>query len=103
MPDFLNLSGKAFLVFGVANRKSVAWFVGRSLEEQGARVIALANQDDQGVPDLVSDCVFVPAASEYLLPILEVIPLQLFSYFMALEHGVDVDRPRNLSKAVVEK
>jgi glucosamine--fructose-6-phosphate aminotransferase (isomerizing) len=55
------------------------------------------------VPDLVSDCVFVPAASEYLLPILEVIPLQLFSYFMALEHGVDVDRPRNLSKAVVEK
>jgi len=39
MPDFLNLSGKAFLVFGVANRKSVAWFVGRSLEEQGARVI----------------------------------------------------------------
>jgi enoyl-[acyl-carrier protein] reductase I len=39
MPDFLSLSGKAFLVFGVANRKSVAWFVGRSLEEQGARVI----------------------------------------------------------------
>jgi enoyl-[acyl-carrier protein] reductase I len=39
MPDFLNLSGKAFLVFGVANRKSVAWFVGRSLEEQGARVL----------------------------------------------------------------
>jgi glucosamine--fructose-6-phosphate aminotransferase (isomerizing) len=32
-----------------------------------------------------------------------VIPLQLFAYFMALEHGVDVDRPRNLSKAVVER
>jgi len=31
-----------------------------------------------------------------------VIPLQLFSYFMALERGVDVDRPRNLSKAVIE-
>lgn len=39
MPDFLKLSGKAVLVFGVANRKSVAWFVGKSLEEQGARVI----------------------------------------------------------------
>jgi len=51
----------------------------------------------------VSDCVYVPRASEYLLPILEVIPLQLFSYFMALEHGVDVDRPRNLFKAVIEK
>ena len=39
MPDFLQLSGKTFLVFGVANRKSVAWFVGRTLEEQGASVI----------------------------------------------------------------
>jgi len=39
MPDFLQLGGKTFLVFGVANRKSVAWFVGKSLEEQGAKVI----------------------------------------------------------------
>jgi enoyl-[acyl-carrier protein] reductase I len=39
MPDFLQLSGRTFLVFGVANRKSVAWFVARSLEEQGARVL----------------------------------------------------------------
>jgi enoyl-[acyl-carrier protein] reductase I len=39
VPDFLQLAGKTFVVFGVANRKSVAWFVGRSLEEQGARVL----------------------------------------------------------------
>jgi glucosamine--fructose-6-phosphate aminotransferase (isomerizing) len=45
----------------------------------------------------------VRPASEYLLPILEVVPLQLFAYYMAIEHGIDVDRPRNLSKAVVEK
>lgn len=39
MSDFLQLGGKTFLVLGVANRKSVAWFVARSLEEQGARVL----------------------------------------------------------------
>ncbi len=39
MPDFLGLAGKTILVFGVANRRSVAWFVGKSLEEQGARVL----------------------------------------------------------------
>ncbi len=39
MPDFLQISGKTFLVLGVANKKSVAWFIGRSLEEQGARVV----------------------------------------------------------------
>jgi glucosamine--fructose-6-phosphate aminotransferase (isomerizing) len=73
------------------------------MKEQGAKVIALANDDDDQVPGLVSDFIPVRPASEYLLPILEVVPLQLFAYFMAIEHGVDVDRPRNLSKAVVER
>ncbi|WP_420237032.1 SIS domain-containing protein [Telmatobacter bradus] len=73
------------------------------MKAQGAKVIAIANAGNEEVVKLVEDCVFIPQASEYLLPILEVVPLQLFSYFMALEHGVDVDRPRNLSKAVVEK
>jgi glucosamine--fructose-6-phosphate aminotransferase (isomerizing) len=74
----------------------------RDMQAQGARVIAIANSGDDEVASLVSDCVYVEPASEYLLPIAEVVPLQLFSYFMALAHGVDVDRPRNLSKAVVE-
>lgn len=39
MADFLQLSGKIFLVLGVANRKSVGWFVAKTLEEQGARVL----------------------------------------------------------------
>ena len=73
------------------------------MKTQGARMIAIANADDAEIAGLVSDVVRVEPASEYLLPILEVVPLQLFAYYMALEHGVDVDRPRNLSKAVVEK
>ena len=39
MSDFLQLSGKTFVVFGVANRKSVGWLIAKSLEEQGARVV----------------------------------------------------------------
>jgi glucosamine--fructose-6-phosphate aminotransferase (isomerizing) len=74
----------------------------RDMQAQGARVIAIANSGDDAVASLVSDCVFVEPSPEYLLPIAEVVPLQLFSYFMALAHSVDVDRPRNLSKAVVE-
>jgi glucosamine--fructose-6-phosphate aminotransferase (isomerizing) len=72
------------------------------MSKQGARVIALANTGDREAAALATDCVYIEPASEHLLPITEVIPLQLFSYFMALEHGVDVDRPRNLSKAVIE-
>ena len=73
------------------------------MKTQGARVIALANAGDREVSELVSDCVEVQPATEYLLPIAEVVPLQLFAYFMAIERGVDVDRPRNLSKAVVDR
>lgn len=74
----------------------------RDVKAEGAKVIALANVDDEQIAELASDVIRVERASEYLLPILEVIPLQLFAYFMALGHGVDVDRPRNLTKAVVE-
>jgi glucosamine--fructose-6-phosphate aminotransferase (isomerizing) len=74
----------------------------QDMKKQGARVIALANSGDEQVRALVSDMIEIDPAGEYLLPIAEIIPLQLFSYYMALEHGVDVDRPRNLSKAVIE-
>lgn len=72
------------------------------LKLQGAKMIAIANAGDGDVSKLVSDCIAVEPAPEHLLPIAEVIPLQFFAYFMAIEHGVDVDKPRNLSKAVVE-
>lgn len=74
----------------------------KDLKAQGARVLAIANTGDEEVPALASDCVFVEPASEHLLPLEEIVPLQLFGYFMALERGVDVDRPRNLKKAVIE-
>jgi enoyl-[acyl-carrier protein] reductase I len=45
MSDFLQLAGKTVLVFGVANRKSVAWFVAKTLEEQGARVVYSVRSD----------------------------------------------------------
>jgi glutamine---fructose-6-phosphate transaminase (isomerizing) len=72
------------------------------MKKQGARVIAVANAGDRAIASLCSDCIEVEPVSEHLLIIPEIIPLQLFSYYMALEHGVDVDRPRNLSKAVIE-
>ena len=70
------------------------------MREQGARVLALANAGDSTIPALATDTIEVARASEALLPISEVVPLQLFAYFMAVRHGVDVDRPRNLTKAV---
>jgi glucosamine--fructose-6-phosphate aminotransferase (isomerizing) len=73
----------------------------RDMREQGADIFAIANTGDDTVAALANNVVFVDEASEALLPLFEVIPLQLFSYFMAINNGIDVDNPRNLTKAVL--
>jgi glucosamine--fructose-6-phosphate aminotransferase (isomerizing) len=75
----------------------------RDMRKQGAKVIAVANVGDEEVAGLATDCIFVQPMSEYLLPMAEVVPLQLFSYFMGLEHGINVDRLRNISKVVLDR
>jgi glucosamine--fructose-6-phosphate aminotransferase (isomerizing) len=73
----------------------------RDMREQGANVLAIANTSDETVGALASHTVYVEERREALLAICEVIPLQLLSYWMAVNNGIDVDHPRNLSKAVL--
>ena len=42
----------------------------------------------------------IPEASEYVSPLLSIIPMQLFAYYISKEKGLDVDKPRNLAKSV---
>jgi glucosamine--fructose-6-phosphate aminotransferase (isomerizing) len=69
-------------------------------KKQGATVIALATAGDATIPKLADHTLFIPTAPELLSPILEIVPLQLFAYYVAAKRGLDVDRPRNLVKAV---
>lgn len=71
------------------------------LQPQKPQIIAIATEGDTELSKLTPHVIAVPAASEYLLPILEVVPLQLIAYYSAVQRGIDVDRPRNLVKAVV--
>ncbi len=71
------------------------------MKKQGATVLAVANRGDLSVPELSTHTLFVEEQPEHLLPIAEVIPLQLLAYFVAVRNGGAVDRPRNLSKAVL--
>ena len=72
----------------------------RGFKKQSARVVAIASEDDQNIRELADHTIVVPQASELLSPILEIVPLQLFAYYMAVKKGLDVDRPRNLVKSV---
>ena len=75
----------------------------RDLRLQGARMLAIASNGDDLLPSLCEQVLFVPACSEHLAPLLEVVPLQLLAYATAVERGIDMDRPRNLSKAVLRE
>ena len=72
----------------------------RGFKQQSARVIAIATEGDAELEKLADHTIFVPHAPELLSPILEIVPLQLFAYYMAVRKGLDVDRPRNLVKSV---
>ena len=73
----------------------------RDMRAQGATIIAIANKDDTTVAELAAHVIYVEEAREVLMTISEMIPLQLFSYWFAVENGIDVDHPRNLTKAVL--
>jgi glutamine---fructose-6-phosphate transaminase (isomerizing) len=75
----------------------------KDMRDQGARIVALATEGDQEVPQYSDSCLFIPASNDLLSTILEVVPLQLLAYSLAISRGIDVDRPRNLVKAVVQE
>jgi glutamine---fructose-6-phosphate transaminase (isomerizing) len=78
--------------------KSVANIKG--FKQQGARVIAVASEGDNEILKLADQTIVVPQVPELLSPILEIVPLQLFAYYMTVRKGLDVDHPRNLVKSV---
>ena len=73
----------------------------KGFKEQSGRVIAIATRGDEAIRRLADQTIFIPEAPELLSPILEIVPLQLFAYYMTVQKGLDVDRPRNLVKSVM--
>lgn len=67
---------------------------------RGAGIIAVANPGDAAVEALADEVLWVPATSELLSPVVDLIPLQLLAYYVATERGLDPDKPRNLAKSV---
>jgi len=74
-----------------------------NIQEVKARsgiVVAVCNEGDRDVIELADHSITVPSTDNLLLPILEVVPLQLLAYHIAVRLGCDVDQPRNLAKSV---
>ena len=72
----------------------------QEIKARGAKVIAVATLDDEAVRAVADDVIEIPDILDLALPIVEVVPLQLFAYYVAVAKGRDVDKPRNLAKSV---
>ncbi len=71
------------------------------VQSRGASAIALATEETEGfLKQQVSELFTVPVTHPALQPVLGVVPLQLFAYYVALNRGCDIDKPRNLAKSV---
>jgi len=72
----------------------------KEVKARSGRVIAIATEGDSELAEAADEVLFIPKAPELLSSILEVVPLQLLAYHIALRRGCDVDQPRNLAKSV---
>jgi glutamine---fructose-6-phosphate transaminase (isomerizing) len=75
----------------------------KDMRAQGATILAVATEGDKETAALANYCIEVPETEDLLATILEVVPLQLLAYQMAIQNGIDVDKPRNLVKAVLQE
>jgi glucosamine--fructose-6-phosphate aminotransferase (isomerizing) len=72
----------------------------KEVNARSGKVIALATEGDEDIKEAADHVIYVPPAPEELSPILEIVPLQLLAYHIAVRRGCDVDQPRNLAKSV---
>ena len=72
----------------------------QEIKARKGKVIAVTTAGNQDLEKLVDDVIYIPKTLEMLTPLLSVIPLHLFAYYLAKKLGRDVDRPRNLAKSV---
>ena len=74
-----------------------------NVEEVRARdgiIVAVASEGDTRIEELATHVIRIPDITDYVLPILMIVPLQLLAYHIAVLRGCDVDQPRNLAKSV---
>ncbi len=72
----------------------------KEVKARGAKTMAIAMEGNDKIAEIADDVIYIPGTMGILAPVLANIPDQLFAYFMALNLGTDIDKPRNLAKSV---
>lgn len=91
------------LVFALATQDFLYEKMVSNVEEikaRGARVIGLAKEGRIEIEKVADEVIYIPDCADEVSPVLSVIPLQIFAYYVAKERGCNIDKPKNLAKSV---
>mgnify|MGYP000500944510 CR=1 FL=1 len=72
----------------------------KEVKARGAYVIGVAKESNREIEKIVDRVIYIPEVMDELSPVLAVVPLQILAYYVALNRGCDIDKPRNLAKSV---
>lgn len=72
----------------------------QEVKARGAHVLSIAKEGNTAIEAQSNEVLYIPACRDEITPLLSVIPLQLFSYYVAKERGCNIDKPKNLAKSV---
>lgn len=92
-----------FPTIAIATRHALRAKIVSNIEQvqaRGGSVLAIVTEGDDQIVSLADSAIAIPEVAEFLEPIVASVPLQLLSYYVAVQRGCDVDQPRNLAKTV---
>lgn len=91
------------LVFALATQDFLYEKMVSNVEEiraRGARIVGLCKEGKTEIETVADEVIYVPQCIDEVSPVLAVIPLQIFAYYVAKERGCNIDKPKNLAKSV---
>lgn len=91
------------LIFALASQDFLFEKMLSNIEEvktRGARVVGIAKKSQNAIQSKADEVIFIPDCADETTPLLTVVPLQLFAYYVAKRRGTNVDKPKNLAKSV---
>ncbi len=97
------LMEESSLVFALATQDSLYEKMVSNVEEikaRGARIIAIAKEGKTEIESVADEVIYIPYCIDEVSPVLAVIPLQIFAYYVAKDRGCNIDKPKNLAKSV---
>ncbi|MGN0713691.1 MAG: SIS domain-containing protein, partial [Anaerovoracaceae bacterium] len=72
----------------------------QEVKARGAHVLSIAKEGNTAIEAHSNEVIYIPACRDEITPLLSVVPLQLFAYYVAKERGCNIDKPKNLAKSV---